>query len=440
MIKHAGRAVALTAAGLTLAPVLAPALAEPAPLNFIWIVADDLGYGDTGFNGSTQIPTPHMDRIAEAGIAMSSAYVSAPVCGPSRAGYHTGMYQHRFGHEGLVGNSGLGTPTDVLMIQEHLQTLGYHTGLVGKFHDGKAEQYQPWNRGFDEYYGFNNGALTYWVGDNEEQLLYRNDTLVEREDRYLTDAFGEEAVDFIARNAESPFFLEVAFTAPHAPMEATEQKLAEFEHLGERQVVAAMISSMDDAIGDILDELETQGIAHQTMVVLFSDNGGKLSNQADNGPLRDQKATTFEGALRVPFAAALPGVIPAKQRSDVMISALDLFPTTVLLAGGELLPDWTLDGKDILPVLTGASQVSPHDQLFWRYNNHWALRDGDWKLMRSGRHPMMLFNLADDIGEQDNRSEQQPARVKQLREQWNRTSAELGPAAWGPYKGEVERD
>ncbi|GAA4880208.1 sulfatase-like hydrolase/transferase [Ferrimonas pelagia] len=412
---------------------------DTPPVNFIWIVADDLGYGDTGFNGSTEILTPQMDRLADAGVSMATAYVSAPVCGPSRAGYHTGMYQHRFGHEDLVGNSNMGTPTDVLMIQEYLKTLDYRTGLVGKFHDGKPEQYQPWNRGFDEYYGFNNGALTYWVGDNEEEYLYRNDQLVEHEARYLTDAFGQESVDFINRYADQPFFLEVAFTAPHAPMEATEPKLKAFEHLGDRQALAAMISSMDDNIGLILDALEERGIAEHTMVVLFSDNGGKFQHGGSNGVLRSQKATTFEGALRVPFAAKLPGVIPEGTRSDVMISALDLFPTTVKLAGGELDPEWTLDGKDILPVLSGESEVSPHDRLFWRFGAHWALRDGDWKLMRNPREGLFLFNLEEDISEEHNLIRQFPERAEEMRKTWDEMSEAVGPAAWGRFEGTTER-
>ncbi|GAA4890165.1 sulfatase-like hydrolase/transferase [Ferrimonas pelagia] len=421
---------------------MAPAQATQEAVNFIWIVADDLGYSDVGFHGAEDVLTPQMDRLAADGVIMSTAYVSAPVCGPSRAGFHTGKYQHRFGHEILVSDSGMGTPLDELMIQEHLLTLDYQTGLIGKFHDGKAEKYQPHNRGYAETFAFNSGASAYWVGDNSKGMLKRNGVPVEREDRYLTDAMGQEAVDFITRNADKPFFLQVAFTAPHAPMQATEEKLKEYEHIkGKRQILAAMISSMDDNIGLILDSLEEQGLADNTMVVLFSDNGGKFQHGGENGPLRGQKGSTFEGALRVPFVAKLPGVIPAGSQSDVMISALDLFPTTVKLAGGELDPTWELDGKDILPVLSGDSDVSPHERLFWRFNQHWALREGDWKLMKSGRpsDPMMLFNIAEDIGEENDLVRQFPERAQEMRKTWNEISSEVGGAAWGRYKGEVER-
>ncbi|GAA4898609.1 sulfatase-like hydrolase/transferase [Ferrimonas pelagia] len=411
-------------------------------LNFVWIVADDLGYGDTGFNGSTEILTPYMDQIAEAGVVMSTAYVSAPVCGPSRAGFHTGRYQHRFGYEGNGGRKcqDCGTATNELMIQEYLQTQGYYTGLVGKFHDGKDEEFQPYNRGFDEYFGFNNGALGYWVEDNENGMLRRNATPVEREEEYLTDAFGRESVDFIRRNADKPFFLEVAFNAPHAPMQAPDEDMARFEHLGQRQTLAAMISNMDNNIGQILKELETQGVAHNTMIVLFADNGGKWEHGGSNGPLRGEKAGAFEGAIRIPFAAKLPEMIPTGTRSDTMISMLDLFPTTVKLAGGEIDPNWELDGKDILPVLSGQTSESPHQRLFWRYTDSWAIRDGDWKLVQNKKEDPGLFNLVEDIGEQNNLLRTMPEKAEELRQTWLEMSTELGPAGWGRFKGRIDRD
>ncbi|MET4693539.1 sulfatase-like hydrolase/transferase [Endozoicomonas lisbonensis] len=442
MIPFLKRTLPAAAAGLMLAssPVV---LAEQAPLNFIWIVADDLGYGDTGFNGSTEIPTPNMDRIADVGVVMSTAYVSAPISGPSRAGFHTGRYQHKWGYEALFFSSddveAHGTPTDVTMIQEYLKTQGYRTGLVGKFHDGKAEKHQPYNRGFDEYFGFNNGASSYWIGDNKNGLLHRNDQPVEREDAYLTDAFGRESVEFIQRNADKPFFLEVAFTAPHAPMSAPDDYLEKFEHLGERQKLAAMISSMDDNIGLILDTLDKKKLTDNTMVILFSDNGGKFVHGGDNGPLRGEKAGAFEGAIRVPFAASLPGVIPAGTRSDTMISALDLFPTTVKLAGGDIDPEWDLDGKDILPVLSGETKESPHDTLFWRYGESWALRQGEWKLVQNKRERAGLYNLADDIGEENNLIDEFPEKTRQMRQTWQELSKEFGGSEWGRYKGKTDR-
>ena len=445
MLPLLKRALPAAAASFMLATspaVLAEQTQETESLNFIWIVADDLGYGDTGFNGSTEIPTPNMDRIADAGVAMTTAYVSAPVSGPSRAGFHTGRYQHRWGYEGNVGPQDpelRGTPTDIIMIQEYLKTQGYHTGMVGKFHDGKGEHFQPYNRGFDEYFGFNNGASAYWMQTNRNNLIYRNDQPVDGEPEYLTDAFGREAVDFIKRNHEKPFFLEVSFNAPHAPMTAPDDYMEKFEHLGNRQTLAAMISSMDDNIGRILDKLEKKGIADKTMIVLFSDNGGKWEHGGDNGPLRGEKGGTFEGAIRVPFAASLPGVIPAGTRSDTMISSLDLFPTTVKLAGGEIDPEWNLDGKDILPVLNGETTESPHDRLFWRYGDSWALREGEWKLVQHRREEAGLFNLAEDMGEENNLINEYPEKTRQMRQTWQEISEEVGAAAWGRFQGRTDR-
>ena len=444
MLPFLKRTLPAVAAGFMLASspaVLAEQTSDSEPLNFIWIVADDLGYGDTGFNGSTEIPTPNMDRIAVAGVNMTTAYVSAPVSGPSRAGFHTGRYQQSFGYEvnnGWDDPDLRGTPTDVIMIQEYLKEQGYRTGLVGKFHDGKGERFQPYNRGFDEYFGFNNGANSYWVRDNKNQLLHRNSEPVEREDEYLTDAFGREAVAFLKNNADKPFFLEVSFNAPHAPMTAPDDYMEKFEHLGHRQTLAAMISNMDDNIGRILDKLEKKGVADRTMIVLFSDNGGKFQHGGSNGPLRGEKGTTFEGALRVPFIAKLPDVIPAGTSSDTMISSLDLFPTTVKLAGGEIDPEWNLDGKDILPVLTGETTESPHDSLFWRYGDHWAYREGDWKLMQS-RRETGLFNLAEDIGEENNLINVNPEKTRQMHQSWETLSEEIGPSAWGRHEGQTKR-
>ncbi|MBK1790887.1 sulfatase-like hydrolase/transferase [Persicirhabdus sediminis] len=433
-----------TALALSSLPVLSASTSAAAEKpNFIWIVADDLGYGDTGFNGSTEIPTPNIDRIANDGVNMTCAYVSAPVCGPSRAGYHTGRYQQSFGHEGNVGGSDKnnGTPTDVIMIQEYLQTLGYHTGLMGKWHDGKAQKFFPYNRGFDEFFGFNNGASSYWIKNNPKKMLLRNDQPVESENEYLTDAIGREAVDFINRNHDKPFFLEVAFNAPHAPMSAKDEDLELFKDLGHRQTIAAMIHCMDVNIGKILDALETHNIADNTMVVVFSDNGGKLEHGGTNGHLRGEKAGTYEGGMRVPFAAKLTGTIPAGSKSDVPIISLDLFPTIALLAGGEIKDEWKLDGKNIIDVLSSKSQKPPHQTFFWRYGPSWAIRHGDMKLVRAlTGEPIGLFNLAKDPSEKNNLIEQNPEVAETLRKQWNDTSREIGPPAWGRFKGKIERD
>lgn len=410
--------------------------------NIVLIVADDLGYGEPGYMGSTDHPTPNIDSIAKNGIALTSGYSSCPVCGPSRAGFHTGRYQQRFGHEGNVGgiDPKNGTPVDELMIGDALKKLGYTTGLVGKFHDGKAKKYWPHNRGFDEFYGFNNGAMAYWIKGEKEQI-FRNDEWIKDEPDYLTDAFGREAVAFIERHKDKPFFLELAFNAVHAPMSAKVEDLEKFRHLDEkRRKLVAMGHCMDENIGKVLDALRKHNLYNNTLIVFLSDNGGKLEHTGNNGILNGEKGGTFEGGIRVPFCAQWNGVIPAGQTCDIPVISLDLFPTFVHAAGGTVSNDWNLDGKNILPVLTGKTREPPHETLFWRYGDRWAIRHKDWKLMRDGANAELgMFNLKDDPSETKNLAEKYPERARDLRKKWDAMSKELGPAAWGRFEGSTDR-
>jgi arylsulfatase A-like enzyme len=406
------------------------------------IVADDLGYGDTGYMGSPDFPTPNIDSIANSGIAMTCGYVSAPVCGPSRAGFHTGRYQQRFGHEGNVGGKGdtNGTPVKELMIGDALKKLGYTTGLIGKFHDGKNKKFWPHNRGFDEFFGFNNGAMAYWIKGGKKQI-FRNDTWIKNEPAYLTDAFGREAVSFIERYKNKPFFLEIAFNSVHAPMTAKEEDLEQFKHLDEkRRKLVAMGHCMDVNIGKVLDALRRHDLEENTLIVFFSDNGGKTLHTGSNGKLRGEKGGTFEGGIRVPFCAQWKGVIPAGQTSDVPIISLDLFPTFVHAAGGKVDPKWKLDGKDILPLLTGRTQEPPHDTFFWRYGDKWAIRHKNWKLVRNGaKAELGLFDLEADPYEKENQADKYPERTRDLRKKWDTMSEKIGPPAWGRFKGKTDR-
>jgi len=410
--------------------------------NIVMIVADDLGYGETGFMGSTDFPTPNIDSIAKNGITLTCGYVSAPVCGPSRAGYHTGRYQQRFGHEGNVGGKGdqNGTPTDILMIGEYLQKQGYATGLVGKYHDGKHQKFWPHNRGFDEFFGFNNGAMAYWIKDGTEKI-FRNGTPVESEPEYLTDAFGREAVAFIERHKDKPFFLELAFNSVHAPMTAKDGDLATFQHLDEkRRKLVAMGHCMDVNIGKVLDTLRKHGLEEDTLIVFFSDNGGKLEHTGNNGMLRGTKGDTYEGGIRVPFCAQWKRRIPAGQTCDVPIISLDLFPTFVHATGGKVDPKWQFDGKNILPLLEGKTREPPHETFFWRYSDRWAIRQKKWKLLRSGaKGDLGLFDLEADPSEKNNLAEKYPERARDLRKKWDSMSKEIGPPAWGRFEGKTDR-
>ena len=409
--------------------------------NIVMIVADDLGYGEPGYMGSIDHPTPNIDSIAQNGIAMTCGYVSAPVCGPSRAGYHTGCYQQRFGHEGNVGGDDPknGTPVNQIMIGEALQKLGYKTGLVGKYHDGKNKKYWPHNRGFNEFFGFNNGAMAYRVDGMSNRIFRDGDSVNESE--YLTDAFGREAVSFIERHKNTPFFLELAFNSVHAPMTAKDEDLKKFQHLDEkRRKLVAMGHCMDVNVGKVLDTLRKHGLEENTLIVFFSDNGGKIEHSGKNGMLRGEKGQTYEGGIRVPFCAQWKRVIPAGQTCDIPVISLDLFPTFVHSAGGKVSKHWKLDGKNILPLLAGKSTEPPHETFFWRYSDRWAIRNKNWKLLRTGtKGELGLFDLKDDPYEKSNLANKYPERVRDLRKQWETMSHEIGPSAWGRFKGKTNR-
>src|SRR5437868_2771412 len=261
--------VALVAAG--------PAIAADAPRkpNVLIVLADDMGYADTGFQGCKDIPTPNIDAIAAGGVRCTSGYVSGPYCSPTRAGLLTGRYQQRFGHElnpGGVGAKMAGLPTTETTLADRLKAAGYRTALVGKWHLGNAAVFQPQKRGFDEFFGFLGGAHPYFPR-KKAAPIYRGTTVVE-EKEYLTDAFGREAVAFIDRHKDRPFFLYLAFNAVHIPMHATEERRARFASIRDpqRRTYAAMAVAMDEGVGRVLAKLREENLEQQTLVIFLSDN------------------------------------------------------------------------------------------------------------------------------------------------------------------------
>lgn len=300
----------------------ATAAAAPAAPNVVLIVADDLGFADLGSRGSPDMKTPHLDALARGGTVFSQAYITAPVCMPSRMGFMTGRYQQRFGLQTL-GNDRIGIPASETNLGQMLHADGYATGLVGKWHLGTTEEHRPTVRGFDEFYGFLNGNTPYYPGTGK---FWRNDREIPKP-AYLTDGFGEEAVSFINRHADRPFFLYLAFNAPHAPMQAPAHYLERFAGIADegRRIYAAMTAAMDDAIGRVLETLRVRGLEENTLVIFFSDNGGAPQNYSDNLPLRSGKYEVFEGGIRTPFFVRWPaGGVRAGARSDQVVSALDL--------------------------------------------------------------------------------------------------------------------
>ena len=399
--------------------------------NIILLFADDAGYADFGFHGSTTMITPNLDKLAAEGVRFSQGYVSDPTCGPSRAGIITGKYQQRFGFEennvpgfmsevSAVDGAEMGLPVKEKTIGDHLQTAGYKTGFFGKWHVGGADKFHPNRRGFDEFYGFRGGARSYFAYDKEpnEPLnkMERNFKNFEEPAEYLTDQLATETANFIERNKEEPFFAFVSFNAVHTPMDATPEDLAKFPDLeGNRKIVAAMTLALDRACGKIISKLEELGLSENTIIVFTNDNGGPTDkNASSNFPLSGTKSNHLEGGIRVPYVMKWPGKIKPGTSYDYPVSTLDLLPTFVASAGGEIDSLGDIDGVDLMPFLNGTDAGRPHQYLYWKKQARAALRDGDWKLIRYPDRPAELYNIAEDRREMNNLAAQYPDRVKDM--------------------------
>jgi arylsulfatase A-like enzyme len=445
---------ALALPGLTANPL--PAGETPPRPNIVILLADDLGYADVGFHGCKDVPTPRIDSLAQNGVRFTNGYVSGVYCSPTRAGLLTGRYQQRFGHEFNPGGGGgddVGLPLSETTIADRLKAAGYVTGLVGKWHLGGAPKFHPQQRGFDEFFGFLAGAHPYFPGQGAP--IYRGTTEVQ-EKEYLTDAFAREAVTFIDRHKDRPFFLYLAFNAVHTPMHATADGLKRFEPIPDktRRTYAAMLASMDEAVGKVLDKLRSAGLEENTLVVFFSDNGGPTMpgttiNGSRNTPLRGSKRTTLEGGIRVPFAVQWKGKLPAGKVYDPAVIQLDVLPTALAAAGVEVKPEWKLDGVNLLPYLSGRHAQPPHDTLYWRMGQQRAIRQGEWKLVQydpaadgaaagpnrrgaAGATPVKLYHLGRDLGEANDLAAQHPEKVKELEAAWQKWNAQLARPLWGP--------
>jgi len=420
--------------------------AESKP-NILFIVGDDMGYADVGFHGCKDIPTPNLDALAASGVKFTNGYVSGPYCSPTRAGLLTGRYQQRFGHE-FNPNGANGMPTTETTIADRLKAAGYATGLVGKWHLGSEPAMHPQARGFDEFFGFLGGAHSYF----DVAGILRGKEKVKDLD-YATDAFGREAVSFIEKHKAHPWFLYLAFNAVHTPMDATDDRLAKFSKIEDKQrrTYAAMMLAMDEAIGSVRKKLVDAGLEKNTLVVFISDNGGPTMkgvtvNGSVNLPLRGSKRTTLEGGIRVPFLVSWPGKIESGT-NDALAIQLDLTATALAAAGIDVKPDAKLDGVNLLPFLTGATKTAPHDALYWRFGEQMAIRAGDYKLVRydsnadtqtGQRQPVTdykLYNLKDDLGETKNLATAQPERVKELQAKWDAWNASNVKPLWGAGGG-----
>ena len=425
----------------SLGQALASTASQP---NIVIFYADDLGWGELGCQGFTEdIPTPHIDSLAKNGMRFTSGYVAATYCSPSRAGLLTGRYPTRFGHEFNSVANAVGLRSDQTTMATRLKALGYATAAVGKWHLGSQPENRPTRRGFDEFLGTLNNTPFFHPTAFIDSRVSNEVQAVKDPDFYTTDAYAERAVDWIGKNKDKPWFLYLPFNAQHAPLQAPKKYLERFPKITEekRQLFAAMMASMDDAIGRVMGQIRELGLEENTLVFFIADNGGPTaSTTSKNGPLRGFKMTTFEGGPRVPYIAQWKGKIPAGKTYDLPVMNLDVLPTAIAAAGGKPETSWQLDGVDLMPYLTAAETGRPHQTLYWRFGPQWAIRDGDMKLVvsKGGSGRPELYNLATDIGESKDLAAGQPEKVKELQAMWDKWSAEQAPPSApesGPAKG-----
>jgi len=437
------RCLSLMAFGLAVGTASA---AEPAKKpNVIVFLTDDVGYAEYGFQGNKEIPTPNIDSIAKNGARFTSGYVSGPYCSPTRAGLMTGRYQTRFGHEWNEGPAvqkdgrTFGLAVEEKTIADRLKALGYATCAIGKWHLGAGDEFVATARGFDEFYGtVGNSPFV-----NPPRFIdSRKSTTAGKIDDanfYTTEAYADRAVDWIGKQKNKPYFLYVPFNAMHTPLTAPKKYVDRFPNIqnDKRKVFAAVMSGMDDAVGKILNAVRETKQEENTLIFFLCDNGGPTPvTTSKNDPLRGLKATTLEGGVRVPFCVQWKGTIPSGKTYNHPIIQLDILPTAVIAAGGTVDPAWKLDGVDILPHLTGKTEAKPHEALFWRFGEQWAIRKGDWKLVVNridgANKPAALYNLKDDIGEATDLADKEPERAKALKIEWDKWNEANIAARWIP--------
>ncbi len=437
--------------------------------NLLLILADDMGYGDLGCQGSRMLRTPHLDRLADDGVRCSQAYVVSSVCSPSRAGLMTGRDPRRFGYEGNLNQSAgayatrpdlLGLPPGESTLADHLRPGGYATGLVGKWHLGTGEGFHPNDRGFDHFCGMLGGSHSYWPLQGPNRIERNGVAVTEFSSEYLTDFFTDEGIRFIEdqnnKDAQRPWLLFMSYNAPHTPMHAKEDDLSRFTHISDakRRTYAAMVHALDRGVGRLRETLRQCNELENTLIVFFSDNGGATNNGSWNGPLRGVKGTLREGGVRVPMIWAWPNRLPSSQTSEQPMSSLDVLPTFLAAADAEPLPlakprsyedvrnrrrmvnfSGAYDGLNLLPLLTGKA-VGVERRFFWRLQGQAAVLDGRDKLIRLSHRPAEMFRPAEDPGESVNLRSDSAERFEQLFDllgQWESMLATV--PLWGssPY-------
>lgn len=469
----------LKSLGLGLAAFTVPGCAATGPRsrirrrpNIVLIVSDDQGYGDLGCYGSKEVKTPNLDALASRGVRLTSFYVTWPACTPSRGSLLTGRYPQRNGtydmfRNDLVDHDYLytadeyaiswemigGMDTREVLIPRVLREAGYVSGIFGKWDLGQLHRFLPLQRGFDEFYGFTNTGIDYWTHERYGVASMRrgNDPTTEDKGQYCTDLFRREAVSFIERHKDRPFFCYVPFNAPHAasnldrprpgvqvPLEYLSRHYESYDPADKdtkraRQLrYMGAVTYMDEAIGEILGTLDRHGLMDNTIVIFFSDNGGS-GGSADNGALRGGKGQMFEGGLRVPCIVSAPGIVPGGTVCDEFLTSMEIFPTLCKAALMSPADRVTLDGFDMMPVLSGR-QRSSRREMFWQRRGDRAARVDNYKWVESGRGSG-LFDLSKDISEQNDLSRKEPQMLERLKSRfkaWKDRMAEAEPR--GPFR------
>ena len=427
---------------------LAGVLSAAEKPNFILIFVDDLGYSDIGPFGSKLHRTPHLDRMASEGRKLTSFYVTANVCTPSRSSLMTGSYPRRVGLDEnekgqwvLFPGNQEGLHSNEVTLAEALKDVGYKTACVGKWHLGDQRAFLPTRQGFDSYFGI---PYSNDMGHDSRKEPYRypplpllrmEDVIEEEPDqRLITKRYTEEALRFIEESKDSPFFLYLAHTMPHWPQYSSEK----FAGRSRNGKWGDTVEEIDWSTGQIFAKLEQLGIDRSTLVVFTSDNGGATRHGASNAPLRGGKGTTWEGGHRVCFLARWPGHVPAGTASDELAISVDILPTFAAMAGAEVPVDRVIDGKDIGPLLLSEKPgPTPHLAYYYYFMTHLnAVRSGRWKLhvaRMGGRYPdyepnpiLELYDLSSDVGETRNVANAFPQVVDRLKALAEVARADLG--------------
>jgi arylsulfatase A-like enzyme len=446
--------------------------------NIIFLIADDLGYGELGCFGGKDVPTPQIDSLARHGVRFTNAYVTAPFCAASRAALLTGRYQTRFGFEfnpigAANADPNIGLPLTETVLPDVLRDAGYATGIVGKWHLGGAPKFHPQRRGFDEFFGFLHEGHYYvpppWAGHttwlrrrtlpdggqgrwtspdgrvvwsthlgsfepdyDADNPILRNSQPVE-EKANLTDAFTREAEDFISRHKAQPFFLYLAYNAVHSPLQGADAYMKKFAHIGDvqRRLFASLLAQLDDSVGRVLARVRAEQLEERTLIVFISDNGGPTRElTSSNRPLRGEKGALLEGGIRVPMILQWKGRVPGGRDDARMVSSLELFPTVANAAGAKTAAK--LDGADLLPRLAVGDNAPIRSAHYWRVGPQAAFRAGDWKIYRArgAQAKWELYHLANDVAEEHDLAATQAAKLAELEKAWRALDSEMVEASW----------